>query len=186
MPLRFGVQPPPTIENPSVRIFSLRPGNKALARLLEPVTGILVHWTADGSRPCREDECAHCGTYPRRWKGYAPCEVWGVCPQGARDGWHRWIIEVTEHAYSELQRLEPGTVFEVSRPGKRTNGPVCIRPDGRKVKQEPGATFDIRPHLLRLWGLLNDPTSAFSIDGTKQEVATLPLVSAKHRKAVQQ
>lgn len=178
MAISWGAVPAPSCPLPSIRVFSVKGGQKPFCRLLaQPVT-VLVHWLGGRSVPHDNERCAHCGTHPLRWKGYAACEIYGVTPQGAAQGWHRWILEVTEHCAQQLAVIELGQTFELSRPGRRPNGPVYCRIDPRPVKEKPSAPFDVVPHLLRLWGLSHQASVSLTVQADDASVQPLAQSSA--------
>jgi len=108
MAVSWGAQPLPTLPHASVRVFSIKSGCKAFVRVLGPTEGVLLHWRDARSFPCMGPICAQCGTLPAVWKGYAACEVWGCDPGGPKEGWHRWILEITESAHHQLTQFQLG------------------------------------------------------------------------------
>lgn len=128
----------------------------------DELLGVLTHFEQPGpttngrTRPCMGDgTCRFCQEgIAARWKGF-------VIGQGTQTG-RLFIVELTENAamscYSTLTSPEGirGKVITLKRAGKSRNSAVqaVITPGDRRIALPD--SFDLLPHLFRLWGLQQD------------------------------
>lgn len=131
-----------------IRVVTIKPGCKQIFRLIDSIVGVWLHWVDNRKRPCAGESCPHCELYvPRRWYGYAPAlqEIPGKAPA-------KVVVEITENINFQLDGLEQkGLVIFLSRSSKFS--PLRLEiPKNQSDKPLP-ESFDVRPILLKMWGL---------------------------------
>lgn len=153
----------------SIPVYNVPPRGAGFICFLGEPTCVWCHWVPAPEsrvRPCLKEECPHCPGLGLRREGFAPALLWQATSEG-KQAWRSVVCHLTEAALDQVveqaagQQLR-GRVFKLSRPGPRRNSRVEVelyeKPiQGWDVLPE---AFDVRPLLLRLWGLRTPPASA--------------------------
>lgn len=144
-----------------IRVFSVGLAQSHDVRLLGPIVGVWVHWVENRSRPCSGEGCRCCEEMaPARWKGYAPAQL--VCRnmQTGKPELAAIVLELTEMAAAKLQDVDcHGLLIRVERRGRNRNSPLQIHIAEKQPIDQPPPPFDVKPILMRLWGVMQRPPS---------------------------
>lgn len=151
MPILWGVPPPPRVCKAGIRLLCVRAGQTFHCAVLGPTVGLATHWTGQRTVPCLGNECAF-HDQPSTWKGYCPVWVEGYCWQGPAKGRFLWVLVVTEEIGEESLGWTRGLVVTVSRPGKKSNGPMTAQTLSRPIPDNLPDAFDVRPYVMRAAG----------------------------------
>lgn len=135
-------------------------GGLTVTFLADTFTGFWCHYCNDDKRswPCdRTDSCPGCkAKLGLRWQGYIP--VWSRDCNGPR------ILMLTEGAarqlvvLADLQNGLRGVVARVFRKYKHPKAPIEVRFERLNRHDQLPASFEVRPHLFRLWNKASDYT----------------------------
>ncbi len=145
---------------PSMRIYRLNPGQRETVILLGDLSGIWLHWTGDNLMPCQTGSCCKegCVYYPsktrRRW--YGPGMVSCHDSQN-RPFWSKRIIELNDDNERVIHDLPHfGLLLNLLRGPNKTSPLICrvadVQPSDQDKAKMP-AGFDVRPMLMRIWGI---------------------------------
>lgn len=153
MAIQWGVQPPQKVLRAEIRLLCLRAGQEVAVAILGPALGVATHWVEGRSKPCQGSERCQFHDRPATWKGFVPVICDGWSPHGPRKGRWTWVLVVTEEIGADATAWERGTLWLVSRPGTKSNGPLHCSPLLTKFRGELPETFDVRPYVLRAAGM---------------------------------
>ena len=117
-------------------------------RFLGDVVTVPLHWDGHGNVPCLGRECRHCPGATRR-RGYVAAQVL----QKAPDQWISIVFEITEGIAGKFDGIEPrGWIASVRRVRLGSGSQISLE-WLEHVDNDLPPVFDVRPILLRLWGL---------------------------------
>lgn len=170
---------------PRLPIVVVNPPRKGslILRLLGGWVGVLLHWRETRPRypkgrslPCLGDDCPidHRVDVPF-WYGYAPALLYRVVftEQECRQThlWEPAIAPITDEiALTVLNGKQPrGLVIRLSRGDK---GSLLTAEVLEKVTVDPlPPPFDVKPILLRMWGIREKPAEAVAARSIVEQLA---------------
>jgi hypothetical protein len=124
-------------------------------RFLGSVRGVWLHWEAGRTWPCIVGTCTRCEAgVPARWCGYAPALLFRQDAASRKIEWVPVVVDLAEVVGQELLDKElRGVVAELSRPGRRRNGPMACVVHERTLEDPLPPTFAVEDVLYRMWGV---------------------------------
>lgn len=169
----------PAVARFDPQVFWVRSGGREFVRLLDRPVGVVLHWISTPhlkpkgrSMPCTGKLCRYCHDGSRREvKAYGPALHWkrdlmAHETKGGKGGtWDRCVVEIPGEPWEDLQAqvlavtphgTDPqwrGAVLEMSRPGGAGNSRVFVTLLERQLTDPLPEAFDVRPILMRVWGL---------------------------------
>lgn len=151
-------------------------------RLLGEVVGVELHWAATRSLPCRGPGCLYCeqsGVEAARWHGYAPALLWNPVANGGRGDWVVCVLSVTEAMLAQLGEQHGqgktlrGLVVGVKR-GAKQRSRVELRIREHPANDPPVECFDVKPILLRTWGVREQPATQQESGADQGDILAFP------------
>lgn len=153
MALSWGVPPPPKPAYGRIHLLAVKAGQSVTCVKLGPQLGLFTHWCNGRTVPCLGDDCLIHSSYPLTWKGWVPVLAENWSWNGKQPGLFAWVLVTTEEIGADVDVLERGECFKVTRSGRKSNGPLSVDYLKGKRMSDPPATFDVRPYVLRVCGL---------------------------------
>ncbi len=152
MAVVWGVKPPPRKLASSIGLVCIRAGEVVSGVKLGPLVGIQTHW-AGRTVLCTGAESCQYHDEPQTWKGFCPVVLDGRSWRGSSPGLHSGVLVVSEEIGEGVDSCPVNFVFQVSRPGRRSNGAMCFEVQGASKVSKLPESWDVKPYVLRGMGL---------------------------------
>ena len=158
MPIVWGVAPPRRLAKSWIRLLVVKAGQSVPVRLLGPSLGIMTHWCNGRSIACLGSEDCQVHGLSQEWKGFAPAATWVARGANTPAYWRETVLVISAGIAADVDACSRGSLLEISRPGKKHNGPMRMMLAAKQPTDDPPEPFDVRPYVIRAMQL--DPILA--------------------------